>query len=46
MIEDLCAIIDNRHDVRIIVLIVIIKWIEEDSQACPEIRATKNSAIV
>lgn len=46
MIEDLCAVIDNRHDIRIIVLIVIIKWIEKDSQARPKIRATKNGAVV
>lgn len=46
MIEDLCAVIDNCHDVRIIVLIVIIERIEKDSQARPKIRTTKNGAII
>lgn len=46
MIEDLCAVIDNRHDVWIIVLIVIIERVKEDSQTRPKIRATENGAII
>lgn len=46
MIEDLCAIIDNRHDVWIIMHIVIIERVEENSQARPTIWATENGAIV
>lgn len=46
MIVDLCAVIDNRHYVRIVVLIVIIERIEKDSQAGPKIRATENGAVV
>lgn len=46
MIKDLCAVIDNRHDVRIIVLIVIVERVEKDSQTRPKIRATENGAIV
>lgn len=46
MIKDLCAIIDNRRDIWIIVSIVVIKGVEENSQASPLIWAAKNSAIV
>jgi len=46
MIEDLCAIIENRHDVRIVVFIVIIKRVKEYSQTRPHIRAAENGAIV
>jgi len=46
MIEDLCAIIENRHNVWIVVFIVVIERVKEDSQACPHIRTAKNGAIV
>lgn len=46
MIVDLCAIIDNCHDIWIIVLIVIIKRVKENSQACPKIWAAEDRAIV
>lgn len=46
MIKDLCAIIVDRHDVWIIMLIVIIERVKEDSQARPTIWATKNCTIV
>jgi hypothetical protein len=46
MIKDLCAIIKDCHNVWIIMFIVIVERIKENSQACPKIRATKDSAIV
>lgn len=46
MIEVLCAVIDHRHDVWIIVFIVIIERVKEDSQTRPEIWTTENGAIV
>jgi len=46
MIEDLRAIIENRHDVWIVVFIVIIERVKEYSQARPHIRAAENGAIV
>lgn len=46
MIEDLRSIVDNRHNVRIVVLIVIVERIEENSQSCPHIRTAEDGAVV
>lgn len=46
MIKNLCAVINDCHNVWIIVFIVIIERVEEYSQTCPQVRAAENGAIV
>lgn len=46
MIEHLLSIVDDRHNVGIVVLIVIVEGIEENPESCPHIRAAENGAIV
>lgn len=46
MIKCLFAIIENCHNVGVIVFIVIVKRIKENSKTMPLVRATKNSAII
>jgi len=46
MIKGLCAVINYRHDVWIIMLIVIIERVKENSQTRPKIWAAENGAIV
>lgn len=46
MIEDLRSIINNRHNVWIIMLIVIVERIKENSKSCPHIRTAENGAVV
>lgn len=46
MVENLRSIINDCHNVRIIMLIVIVKRIEEHSQSCPHIRTAEDGAVV
>lgn len=46
MIELLGTVVQNGHDVRIVVLIIIVEWIEEHTQTVPAIRRTKNISVV
>lgn len=46
MIEWLGSVVDYSHNVGIVVLVVIVEGIEEDTQTIPLIRWTENISIV
>ena len=39
------SVVQHRHDVRIVVLVVIVERIEEDAQPVPLVRAAKDGAL-
>jgi len=46
VVENFGAIVENGHHVGVVVLVVIVKRVEDDSQAVPFVSAAKNRAIV
>lgn len=46
MVEIFGAIVQYGHDVRIVVLVVIIEWIEEYAESIPFVRRSKNVTII
>ena len=46
MVELPGTVIHNRHDIGVIVFVVIVKWIKEDAQTDPLVRAAKHWSII
>lgn len=45
MIENLRAVVRYRHNVRIIVFVIVVKRVEKDTQSVPLVAATKYRAV-
>lgn len=46
MIKCFSSVIDNSHNIRVIMFIVIVKRIKENSKASPLVRTAKNISII
>ncbi len=45
MIVGLCPVVQHGHDVGVVVLVVVVERVEENTQAVPSVRASKNWAL-
>ena len=45
VVVHLGAVVDHRHDVRVVVLVVVVERVEEDAETVPAIRASEDRAL-
>lgn len=46
VVKLLCSVIDNSHNIWVVVFVIIVKWIKEDAQTDPFVWAAKDLSII